>query len=444
MNGTITMSQRELSRLEVMQKLSERRLKQSTAAERLHLSTRQIKRLYKAYQAFGAAGLVSKKRNKPSNRQLSPSLSQQIINLITEHYRDFGPTLAAEKLTEIHGIKVSIEKVRKLMMEAHLWIPRSQHLKRSYQPRYRRPAFGELIQIDGSNHDWFEGRAPKCTLLVYIDDATSQLMGLRFVPHESTFTYFQITREYLLQHGKPRAFYSDKLGVFRVNQSSAQLKGDGITQFGRALKELNIEIIFANSCQAKGRVERANKTLQDRLVKELRLKGIDTIEEANFFLPEFIEDFNRRFRKPPLSDYNAHRPLLAHEHLENILCWKEERTLTNNLTIQYDKRLYLIEDTEENRKLRRKRITVFDQEGGGLELYDGDRKLNFKLFYDRLSRVIDAGSIVSNKRLDSILDFIKEEQDKRSFLRSQSTPSRSHQGLSHAKVLKRQEESIRP
>ena len=436
MEGYITMSKQELNRLELIQRVIEKRIKQHQAAEQLNLTTRQIKRLCKAYKEMGARGLVSQHRGKQSNRRLNFSLRQRIIDLIMEHYRDFGPTLAAEKLRECHSISVSIETIRMLMIEAQIWTTRANKLKRPYQPRYRRSAFGELIQIDGSEHDWFEGRAPKCTLLVYIDDATSQLMGLRFVPHESTFTYFQMTKNYLIQHGKPVAFYSDKLGVFRVNQNSAQLKGDGITQFGRALKELNIEIICANSCQAKGRVERANKTLQDRLVKELRLRSISNIEEANAYLAGFINDFNRRFEKQPLSNYNAHRPLLPHERLENILCWKEERTVTQNLTIQYDKRLYLLEDTKENRKLRRKRITVFDQEDGQLELYNGDRKLTFTLFYDRLSR-IDSGSIVSNKRLSHILDFIKEEQDQRADLRSQSAPSRSHQGITHAKVLKK-------
>jgi hypothetical protein len=356
-----------------------------------------------------------------------------------QYYQDFGPTLATEKLREKHGICVSVETVRKLMVEAQIWMTRDGKLKRSYQPRYRRAALGELVQIDGSDHDWFEGRSPKCTLLVFVDDATSKLMGLRFVPHESAFTYFQLTKEYLLRYGKPIAFYSDKLGVFRVNQKSPELKSEGITQFGRALNELNIQIICANSCQAKGRVERANKTLQDRLVKELRLRGISTIEEANSFLPEFIEDYNNRFSKLPISTFNAHRPLLPHEDLKNIFCWKEDRTVTYNLTVQYDKRLYLIEDSLKNRKLRRKRITVHDYDDGSIDLYDGNRKLNSTLYFDRIAKV-DPGAIVNNKRLGPLLELIKIEQEKNPMpLRSQRSPSRSHLGIPHASVIKRQQ-----
>lgn len=223
MEGYITMSMQELSRLELIQKVTEKRMNQHQAAEKLDLTTRRIKRLCKAYKEIGAQGLVSKLRGKPSKRGIKLSLKQQIIDLIMEHYRDFGPTLATEKLREKYEIYVSVETVRKIMLEAHIWVTRASKLKRAYQPRYRRSAFGEPVQIDGSDHDWFEGRSPKCTLLVYVDDATSKLMGLRFVPHESTFTYFQLTKEYLIEHGKPTAFYCDKLGVFRVNQNSNEL-----------------------------------------------------------------------------------------------------------------------------------------------------------------------------------------------------------------------------
>ena len=435
MGDLLIMSRQEVLRLEVIQQLQRRELRQDKAAEVLMISIRQVKRLLASYRENGPQGIVSKKRGKPSNNQLSNSLKQCIKTIIRKEYPDFGPTLACEKLREVHHLEVSLSSVRRLMLEDQIWITRENKLKRAYQPRYRRAAFGELIQIDGSDHDWFEGRASRCTLLVYVDDATSQLMGLHFVPHESAFTYFQLTREYLLQHGKPLAFYSDKLGIFRVNQKSAELKGEGITQFGRALKELNIQIICANSCQAKGRVERANKTLQDRLVKELRLRGISSIEEANAYLPEFIKDYNKRFSKKPISSFNAHRPLLPHENLRTSLCWKEDRTVTHNLTVQYNRRLYLLEDSLQNRKLRRKRITIHDYDDGHIELYDRNRSLNFKLFYDRLSTV-DSGAIVSNKRLGPILEIIKGMQEKSPQLRSSKAPSYSHLGIAHATVIK--------
>jgi hypothetical protein len=438
MGDTITMSKKELSRLEIIQRLQRREISQGKASEILDISVRQVKRLLATYRLQGPEGLVSKKRGKVSNNRLSESVRNNIKDLIRKEYADFGPTLAAEKLNEVHHLNISLSSIRRVMLEDHIWITRENKLKRSYQPRYRRSAFGELVQIDGSDHDWFEGRAPKCTLLVYVDDATSKLMGLRFVPHESTFTYFQLTKEYLLKHGKPMSFYSDKLGVFRVNQKSSELKTEGITQFGRALAELNIQILCANSCQAKGRVERANKTLQDRLVKELRLRGISTVEEGNAYLPEFIMDYNKRFGKAPLSTFNAHRPLLPREDLQNVLCWKEDRTVTHNLTVQYNRRLYLIEDNIQNRKLRRKRVTIYDYDDGHVELYDGNRSLHFRFYYDRIAEV-DPGAIVSNKRLGPILEMIKSQQEaKPPLLRSGRVPSHSHIGIPHASVIKRQ------
>ena len=193
----------------------------------------------------------------------------QALELIKARYADFGPTLAAEKLREVHGIFIGRETLRLWMLDAGIWADRVKRRGRVYQPRYRRECVGELVQVDGSEHWWFEDRGPQCTLLVFIDDATSRLMHLQFVQSESTFAYFNATQRYLEQHGKPVAFYTDKHAVFRVNKPSG-LHGDGMTQFGRALKALSIEIICSNSSQAKGRVERANKTLQDRLVKELR------------------------------------------------------------------------------------------------------------------------------------------------------------------------------
>ncbi|WP_175759622.1 ISNCY family transposase, partial [Burkholderia ambifaria] len=197
------------------------------------------------------------------------------------------PTLACEKLRECHGIDLAAETVRTLMMASGLWIPRKQRPPKVYQPRNRRACLGELIQIDGSDHRWFEDRAPACTLLVFIDDATGRLMTLHFTANESTFSYFEALSKYLDSHGKPIAFYSDKASVFYVKKRS-ETAGKGVTQFGRALYELNIDAFCANTSQAKGRVERANLTLQDRLVKELRLRGISTREAANAYAPSFI------------------------------------------------------------------------------------------------------------------------------------------------------------
>ena len=212
--------------------------------------------------------MISKGRGQASNRHKPEALRAKALAIIRERYWDFGPTLAAEKLGELHGITLGRETVRKWMIADGLWLDRKQRLKRVHQPRYRRECVGELVQIDGCEHWWFEDRGPQCTLLVFVDDATSRLLHLQFVASKSTFAYFHATRAYL-ERGEG-AFYSDKHGVFRVNHEGA-LGGDGMTQFGRGLDALNIDIICANSSQAKGRVERAHKTLQDRLVKELRL-----------------------------------------------------------------------------------------------------------------------------------------------------------------------------
>jgi transposase len=318
--GTITMSMRELDRIKVIKAVVDGNLKPGRAAERLGLTVRQINRLSHRYLEDGPAGLASRKRNKPSNNQLSADKANRALMIIRDRYADFGPTLACEKLREVHNIVLAKETVRQLMSEAGLWIPRKLRSPSIYQPRNRRHCVGELIQIDGSDHRWFEDRAPACTLLVFIDDATSRLMHLHFTYSESTFSYFEATRAYLERHGKPQAFYSDKASIFRVNRKQVD-KERGVTHFGRVLYQLNIESLCANSSQAKGRVERANLTLQDRLVKELRLEGISTMAAANAYAPSFIADYNRRFAKPPRNDWDAHRPVREDEDLELILLY---------------------------------------------------------------------------------------------------------------------------
>ena len=296
--ATITMSMRELDRLKTIQRVVDRMLRVGQAAEGLGISCRQVERLVKRYEAGGPAGLVSARRGRPSNNRLDEGLASRALALIQQRYSDFGPTLAWEKLREVHGVSLSKETIRKLMTEASLWKARRQRAAQIHQPRNRRACVGELIQIDGSDHAWFEERAEACTLLVYIDDATSRLMQLHFVPTESTFAYFEATRAYLERHGKPVAFYGDKASVFRCTQESAE-SGRGVTQFGRVLYELNIDSWCANSSQAKGRVERANLTLQDRLVKELRLRGISSQKAANAYAPRFVADSTSASRSRP-------------------------------------------------------------------------------------------------------------------------------------------------
>ncbi len=365
---TITMTMRQLDRLKVLQALADGHLKTGIAAARLGLSTRQTLRLLRRYQSEGASGLQSRRQGTPGHRQLPPGLESRIRGLIRDSYADFGPTLACEKLRERHGIDLAKETVRRIMIDAGFWVPRKLRPPKVHQPRNRRACLGELVQIDGSDHAWFEERAPACTLLVYVDDATGQLMQLLFVPTESTQAYFAATRAYLERHGKPVAFYSDKSSVFRVNARGATA-GRDYTQFGRALYELNVESICANSSQAKGRVERMNGTLQDRLVKELRLHNISTLEAANAFAPVFMADFNLRFAKIPRSDFNAHRPVRPEEDLERIFTWREWRKVSNRLTLQYDRALYLITDQPEHRPLVHRYIEVAEYPDGHIASY---------------------------------------------------------------------------
>jgi hypothetical protein len=418
------MSDGELARLEVLRDLDHRRLTTAAAAELLGLERRQIFRLLRAYRAEGPAGLISQRRGRPSNRCKPEALRTKVLALIRERYWDFGPTLAAEKLGELHGIALGRETVRKWMIADGLWLDRKQRLKRVHQPRHRRECAGELVQIDGCEHWWFEDRGPQCTLLVFVDDATSRLMHLQFVESESTFAYFHATRAYLEAWGKPVAFYSDKHGVFRVNHEGA-IGGDGMTQFGRALDALNIDIICANSSQAKGRVERAHKTLQDRLVKELRLAGASALAAGNALLPAFMADYNTRFAKPPANAKDLHRPLRTGDDLADAFAWKEERTLSHALTLQYDKVIFILEPSDPAKAAIGKRVTVVDHPDGRLSIRYKGVELAYRTF-DTLRQVPQA-AIVENKRLGAALAFIREQQIERAETRSRSAPRRRDQ-----------------
>lgn len=390
------MSHRETTRLEVMQRLKDKRLTQKEAAQMLGVSLRQVKRLWQAYRKKGVKGLLSQRRGQPSNNRLDAAVAQQALDLIKEKYQDFGPTLAHEKLHEVHELPLSRESVRRIMIEERIWKPKRAHKPALHQMRQRRACVGELVQIDGSDHDWFEGRGAKCTLLVYIDDASGRLGELWFVPDETFFAYCEASRHYLERYGKPLAFYSDKHSIFRVNQEQTTGLGSGLTQFGRAMQALDIQIICANSPQAKGRVERANQTLQDRLVKELRLRGISDIERANAFLPEFREDFNPRFAVQPRSTHDAHRPLLKTEPLEVILTHQKTGTLSKNLTVQSNKIIYQILSDRPDYSLRNAQVTVCENAQGEVTILYKNKPLAYSIYH----KPIRQAEVVDTKTLD--------------------------------------------
>jgi transposase len=391
----ITMSKQEISRLEVMVRIKEKRLSQKDAGRILGISTRQVKRLWRAYRQKDAQGLISQRRGKPSNNRLDAGIIQQSLDLIKKKYEDFGPTLVHEKLTEVEGLPISRESVRKIMIAEKIWKPRRAKQSPVHQMRERRACFGELVQIDGSDHAWFEERGPKCTLLVFIDDATGQLLELRFVLRETFFAYCEASRHYFERYGKPVTFYSDKHGIFRVNQEQTIGTGSGLTQFGRAMQELEVEILCASSPQAKGRVERANQTLQDRLVKEMRLRGISDMATGNDYLSEFREDYNRRFAVVPRSQHDAHRPLSKHENLDHILTRQEFRTLSKNLTLQYKKIIYQIQTKRPDYALRNAKVMVRQNAQGEITILYKQRPLEFTIFHkpERQAEVVDCKNL---------------------------------------------------
>jgi transposase len=398
MEKLLTMSGKEVSRLEVMQRMKSKSLSQREAAEMIGVSVRQVKRMFKAYREKGAAGLVSQRRGQVSNNRLSEATQAQALDLLGSKYRGFGPTFACEKLVEVEGLRISKESVRKMMMAAGLWKARRVRKIVTHQMRERRPCQGELVQIDGSPHDWFEGRAAECVLLVFIDDATGNLLQLLFVGSESFFSYCAAAQAYFERYGKPVAFYSDKHSIFRVNMPNS-ISGDNLTQFGRAMQALDIRIICANTPQAKGRVERANQTLQDRLVKEMRLRGISSIEAGNAYLPEFITDFNQRFGVQPISQHNAHRPLTAQDNLLRILTWQEPRTLSKNLTLQFEKVIYQVQTERPTYAMRNAQVTVCKDASGNITLLYKEKSLPYTIFHKQAHQA----EIVETKDLDAIL-----------------------------------------
>jgi hypothetical protein len=403
----LSMSKQEFNRLDVLLRVQSGRLRVVDACALMGLHRRQVFRLLRGLKQDGAASLPSKRRGKPSNHRLPAEVRTLALSIVRERYSDFGPTFAAEKLAELHGCSVSHETLRGWMIAEGLWIDRRHRLACPHQPRRRRDCLGELVQIDGSEHAWFETRGGTCTLLAFVDDATSRLMQMRFVASESAFDYFRTIRAYLQAYGKPVALYSDKHGIFRVNAKDA-VGGDRITQFGRALMALNIDIICANSPQAKGRIERAFGTLQDRMVKELRLAGISTIAAANAWLPGFIDSYNARFGRQPANAKDVHRPLTAADNLDEILAWREQRTVTLNLTLQYDQMMLMLEPTPFARGLVRKKVEVVNYPDGRFAVQFDGTSLPFRVF-DKI-RTVEPGTIVENKRLGAALALVQQQQ----------------------------------
>jgi len=320
----------------------------------------------------GPEGLISGHRGKPGNHRKDAGFKQQVLGIVKERYRSYGPTFVQEKLEEWHQLKVADETLRQWMIQEGLWQARSAR-RRQHLPRLRRACFGELIQADGSHHRWFGDELPLCCATVFIDDATSMITALVFSQGETVEAYFQAMEQHLTKHGRPRALYTDHSAIAEVKQ------GTGPTQLQRALQELDIELILANSPQAKGRVERANKTLQDRLVKEFELRGIKTIEAANTYAKEFVEEYNRKFSKKPMNSFDAHRSLEGYDLLK-VLSRCEERTLLSDCTFQFNKKFYMVQDISEVRRAKGRKIEVRTSFDGKMRVFLGAQELKVQLY----------------------------------------------------------------
>jgi transposase len=357
----IMLRQKELKRLHVIRKVMEGTLTQADAAGLISLTERQIRRIVKRLREEGDEGIRHRSRGRPSRRKLP--FKQRIVELYRTHYSDFGPTLFTEKLTEREGFTVSRETVRAWLLEAGEWKKHRTH-KAHRQWRERKDHVGEMLQMDGSHHDWFEGRGPKCVLMAYIDDATGNVYA-RFYDYEGTIPAMDSFTRYLTTYGIPMSIYLDKHTTYKSWVRRDEFREtEPISQFGRALQELGVRKLHAHSPQAKGRIERLFKTFQDRVVKEMRLRGVRRIDEANEFLVSYLPAYNKRFSVTPKKEENLHRPVTL--DLDTVLCIKTERTLNNDHTIKHNTTRYQIDG-----RVRGKKVVVED-------LIDGTMRISHK------------------------------------------------------------------
>lgn len=389
MRKIFAMTEKHITLYHVILQTEEEGLKQVRAAELLGISDRHFRRLLKAYKIKGLEGLVSKKIGRPSNNHVKKDVRTKVVERLKGKYKNCGPTFVWGKLKK-ENIDLSKETIRKIMIEEDLWESKQRKRVKLYQRRNRREHQGELVQMDGSPHAWFEERGPKCCLLGFIDDATSKVKHLKFVESESTVSYMVALKEYMMKHGKPQSFYSDRFTVFRVNNDKCGYRKDGLTQVGRALKELDVELICANSPQAKGRIERLFGTLQDRLVKEMRLKKIDDIEGGNKYLEEYIEEHNGLFSVEANGREDMHRPV-REETLEKVLCYKEERKLTKNLEISYEGRILQVVAEDASYRMIGAKVIVREDLKGKIEIEYEGKQLGYKelLVRDHQGRVVN-------------------------------------------------------
>jgi transposase len=382
----VIMSVKELRRVSVIRQTMEKQLTQVKAGTLLGLTTRHIRRLIERVEQEGDQGLAHRGRGMPSNRRLPAKVKAKALRLYAQRYGDFGPTLAAEKLAECHGVPISDETLRRWLRERGI-----DHFTRRKRPhrvwRERKAHVGELVQLDGSHHDWFEGRGPRCVLMAYIDDANSRVFA-RFYEYEGTIPAMDSFQRYMQHYGIPLAIYADKHTTYQSpGPPTVEEQWAGVTptsQFGRALGELGVELIAAHSPQAKGRVERLFKTVQDRLVKELRLAGIATIEAANRFVEAWLPSYNRRFSVQPAQPADLHRPRPASRDLDRSLCIKTTRCLRRDWTVAHHGQLYQVRTN-----VRATHVMVEERVDGTMRITHHGRPLAYHAIPARPERVAE-------------------------------------------------------
>jgi len=385
------MTQKELPRYEVIKRLIQKEINGTEASKQLSLSTRQTRRLKANVEKYGIKGIVHRNRGRESNRKISEEKVNEIKKIIGENYRDFGPLFASEKLGENHQIKIGKEKLRQLMIEWKFWRPKPRKKNKEYRSwRQRKEYYGEMEQFDGSYHEWLEDRAPACCLLASIDDAMGKITGLRFVHDEGVIPVFTFWKNYLQREGKPLKIYLDRLSTYKNTHKSVFDDPNVLTQFQRAMKDLDIELISAYSPQAKGRVERLFGTLQDRLVKELRLAKISDIEKANRFLEKvFIPKFNAKFSVLPQKKGNLHRSLNRFEkaHLDKILSVQNTRIVNNDFTIRFKGKWFQLSETQPTLVLRKDKVQIEERIDGSTFISLRNKYLNYTVLPARPEKI---------------------------------------------------------
>jgi transposase len=390
----LLMDQDDLKRLSVIEKVLEKRITQVEAGVMLELSDRQVRRVAKRIEEEGKKGILHKSRGKPSGRATSEEKRGKILRLCRERYIGFSPTLASEKLFERDKIAISRELLRGWFIEENISY-RKRKGRKHRKWRQRKEYVGEMVQMDGSEHDWFEGRGPVCVLMGYIDDATGEVFA-RFYAYEGTMPAMKSFKGYIRKYGLPLSVYLDKHSTYKSNKklSIEEELSNTVTlsQFGRALGELGVNLIYADSPQAKGRVERLFRTFQDRLIKEMRLTVVEGMEEGNEFLEKYLPVFNRRFKVEPAKAGNMHRPIPKGVNLGKILCIRTPRFLRNDFTIAHENKLYQVEES-----IRGREVIVEERINGLLFITYKGRALRYHEITQRPQKIAQPRKIKIHK-----------------------------------------------